>query len=53
MERRAQAPLLIDLAVGLGPLPKSRRADQTEAQLLPSQARTSTVPRPSSIRIRL
>jgi hypothetical protein len=53
MERRAQAPLLIDLAVDLGPLPNNRRADQTEAQLLPSQARTSTVARPSSIRIRL
>jgi hypothetical protein len=53
MERRAQAPVLIDLAVGLGPLPNSRRADQTEAQPLPSQARTSTVAPPSSTRIRL
>ena len=53
MERRAPPPLLIDLAVGLGPLPDSRRADQTEAQLLPSQARTPTVARPPSIRIRL
>ena len=53
MERKAQPPPLVDLAVGLGPLPDSRRADQTAAQLLPSQARTSTVARPSSIRIRL
>ena len=53
MERRAQAPLLTDLAVDLGSLPNNRRADQTEAQLLPSQARTSTAARPPSIRIRL
>jgi len=53
MDRRAKAPLLIGLAVGLGPLPDSRRADQTEAQPLPSQARTSTVARPPSMRIRL
>ena len=53
MDRRAQPPLLINRAVGFGPLPDSRRADQTEAQPLPSQARTSTVARPSSIRIRL
>ncbi len=53
MDRRAPPPL-IDLVVGLGPLPDSRRADQTEAQPLPpSQARTSTLARPSSIRIRL
>ena len=53
MDRRTPPPLLIDLAVGLGLLPDSRRAGQTEAQLLPSQARTSTVARPASIRIRL
>ena len=53
MDYRTPPPPLVDLAVSLGPLPDSRRADQTEAQLLPSQARTSTVARPSSIRIRL
>ena len=34
-------------------LPDSRRADQTEAQPLPFHARTSTVARPPSTRIRL
>ena len=53
MDHRTPLPLLVGLAVGFGPLPDSRRADQTEAQPLPSQARTSTVARPSSIRIRL